>query len=103
MGISKWLAMIVAALLAMSSAALTDQSAVAGATEAAKPLPSTVGSAAETPRPTSTSHTRVNESRVLCLKRVRTGSRLAKRRCQSIAAWRTELQDERLRKYLLEL
>lgn len=42
-------------------------------------------------------------ARILCLKRARTGSRIVKRRCQSVADWKAEIDGEYIKRYLLEL
>ena len=45
----------------------------------------------------------VNTSQIVCLDDTRTGSRIKKRRCQSVASWRAELSSQHARIYLLEM
>ncbi len=40
---------------------------------------------------------------ILCLKKTRLGTRIATRRCQSVAAWKTEIAGEYIKRYLLEM
>ncbi len=42
-------------------------------------------------------------SHILCIDTMRTGNRIKKRRCQTIADWKSEIEDQRIRKYLLEM
>ena len=39
---------------------------------------------------------------ILCMNKMRTGSRIKVRRCQTIADWKSEIENEHNRQYLLE-
>lgn len=43
------------------------------------------------------------DSQVVCLDRMRTGTRIKKRDCRTVAAWKAQLKRERLQIHLLDM